>query len=94
MSPLLVGIGGGTASGKTTVAVRLAEALGTTASILDMDSYYRGRAAAEAVGHAHYRIPDRKTSRKPPKPALQRFGIVVNDRNGKAAAQRGLDHEV
>lgn len=43
MNPLLVGIGGGTASGKTTVAVRLTEALGTTASILDMDSYYRDR---------------------------------------------------
>ena len=38
-----MGIGGGTASGKTTVARRLAEALGTTASILDMDAYYRDR---------------------------------------------------
>jgi uridine kinase len=45
VNSLLVGIGGGTASGKTTVALRLAEALGTTASILDMDSYYRDRSA-------------------------------------------------
>lgn len=43
MIPLLVGIGGGTASGKTTVAARIAEALGTTAAILDMDSYYQDR---------------------------------------------------
>lgn len=40
-SPLVIGIGGGTASGKTTVARRIAEALGETATLLEQDSYYR-----------------------------------------------------
>jgi uridine kinase len=39
--PLVIGIAGGTASGKTTVARRIAEALGETATLLDQDSYYR-----------------------------------------------------
>jgi len=38
---LLVGIGGGTASGKTTVAKRIAQDLGERAVILDQDSYYK-----------------------------------------------------
>ena len=38
---LLVGIGGGTASGKTTVAKRIAQDLGERAVIIDQDSYYR-----------------------------------------------------
>ncbi len=60
--------------------------------IAGTDDYYRGRTAAEVVGAAHYRIPDLKTSKKPPKSALQRFGIAVSTRTGKSAAQRGLDH--
>jgi leucyl aminopeptidase len=56
------------------------------------DEYALGRAAAEVVGAAHYRIPDLKTAKKAPKPALQRFGIAAKDRSGKTAAQRGLDH--
>ena len=36
-----MGVGGGTASGKTTVAQRLAQDLGERAVILDQDSYYR-----------------------------------------------------
>lgn len=40
-TPLVIGIAGGTASGKTTVARRIAEALGETATLLDQDSYYR-----------------------------------------------------
>jgi uridine kinase len=38
---LLVGIGGGTASGKTTVANRIARVLAERAVILDQDSYYK-----------------------------------------------------
>lgn len=41
---LLVGIGGGTASGKTTVAKRIAQDLGERAVIIDQDSYYRNLA--------------------------------------------------
>jgi uridine kinase len=40
-NPLVIGIGGGTASGKTTVARRIVEALGETATLLEQDSYYR-----------------------------------------------------
>ena len=41
--PLVIGIAGGTGSGKSTVARRVADALRTTASVafIDMDAYYR-----------------------------------------------------
>lgn len=42
MKPLIIGIAGGSGSGKSTLAHQLALALeGTTASLLEMDSYYR-----------------------------------------------------
>ena len=42
MQPLTIGVAGGTASGKTTVARRLVERLGThPVALLDQDSYYR-----------------------------------------------------
>jgi len=37
----LIGVGGGSASGKTTVAKKIAALLGKDAEILEMDSYYR-----------------------------------------------------
>lgn len=40
MQPVMVGIAGGTGSGKTTVARRVLEAFGEDAMLLDMDSYY------------------------------------------------------
>ncbi len=40
VKPLLIGIAGGTASGKTTVARRIAEALGETATLIEQDAYY------------------------------------------------------
>jgi len=40
-APLVIGVAGGTASGKTTVARRIAAALGETCSLIDQDSYYR-----------------------------------------------------
>jgi len=40
-APLVIGVAGGTASGKTTVARHIAEALGETCVLLDQDSYYR-----------------------------------------------------
>jgi uridine kinase len=44
MKPLIIGIAGGTGSGKTTVARRIAEALtGSSVLSLDMDAYYRNR---------------------------------------------------
>lgn len=41
LAPFLVGIAGGTASGKTSVAKKLAEALKAHAVLIDLDSYYR-----------------------------------------------------
>jgi len=42
VQPLTIGIAGGTASGKTTVARRLVERLGNhPVAVLDQDSYYR-----------------------------------------------------
>lgn len=45
MKPLVIGIAGGTGSGKSTVARRVAEALtGTSVAFLDMDAYYKNYA--------------------------------------------------
>lgn len=42
MRPLIIGVAGGTGSGKTTVARRVAESLtGAQVAFLDMDAYYR-----------------------------------------------------
>ncbi len=42
MKPLIIGIAGGTGSGKSTVARKVAEALGeASVAFIDMDSYYR-----------------------------------------------------
>lgn len=44
MRPLIIGIAGGTGSGKSTVARRIGEALtGASVLSLDMDAYYRNR---------------------------------------------------
>ena len=42
------------------------------------DAYYRGRLAAESVGHALYRVPAIISSRQPPVPALKGFVIAVS----------------
>ncbi|MBF6150623.1 zeta toxin family protein, partial [Nocardia nova] len=39
--PFVIGIAGGSASGKTTLARALAEALGKRVALLPMDHYYR-----------------------------------------------------
>ncbi len=45
MKPLIIGIAGGTGSGKSTVARRVAESLtGTSVAFLDMDAYYKNYA--------------------------------------------------
>ncbi len=41
MKPLIIGIAGGTGSGKSTVARRIAEAMTTPVAFIDMDAYYR-----------------------------------------------------
>jgi len=56
------------------------------------DSYYRGRLAAEAVGHALYRVPAIRSTRPPKPPALAAFAIAVQNRSQVADANRGLSH--
>ena len=53
MKPLVIGIAGGSGSGKSTVARRVADALGQASVVfLDMDAYYRN--------HAHLSLEERR----------------------------------
>ena len=61
-------------------------------SIDATDVYYRGRLAAEAIGHALYRVPAIRSSRAPKAPALARFAIAVHQAAQIAEASRGLAH--
>lgn len=59
-NPLVLGIAGGTGSGKTTVADRVAEALGDSAVVLDHDAYYNDLAhlGPEARAKVNFDHPD------------------------------------
>lgn len=53
MKPLVIGIAGGSGSGKSTVARRVADALGRASVVfLDMDAYYRN--------HSHLSLEERR----------------------------------
>ncbi len=53
MKPLVIGIGGGTGSGKSTVARNVAAALGdASVAFIDMDAYY--------LNHSHLTLEERK----------------------------------
>lgn len=54
MRPFVLGIAGGTASGKTTVAGLVVEALGDQVGWLTHDRYYRPVPEAQAAGAARY----------------------------------------
>lgn len=61
VKPLLIGIAGGTGSGKSTVARRVGESLrGTSVSSLDMDAYYRSLAhlSLDQRRHVNWDHPD------------------------------------
>ena len=61
MKPLLIGIAGGTGSGKSTVARRIAEGLPEgSVSTVDHDSYYRDRSdlTQDERAHLNYDHPD------------------------------------
>ncbi len=60
--------------------------------IRGVDAYGHGRILAEIAASALYRIPDLKSAKKPPAPALKRFGIAAADRSDKSAAERGIAH--
>ena len=82
---LLVAVAAVARTGARDAVSYLAEALATP------DAYYDARLAAEAVGAALYRVPAIRSTRKPPQPALQAFGVTVASGGQKAAAQRGLE---
>lgn len=56
--PQVIGIGGGTASGKTTLAAALADALGARATLLIHDRYYRSLPAGRAPLDHNFDHPD------------------------------------
>jgi uridine kinase len=61
MRPLIIGIAGGSGSGKTTVARRAAESLaGAQVAFLDMDAYYRDhhQLSHEELRHLNWDHPD------------------------------------
>ena len=61
MKPLIIGIAGGSGSGKTTVARRVADALETASvAFIDMDAYYRNftNLSAEERKHVNWDHPD------------------------------------
>lgn len=55
----------------------------------ETDGYYAGRMHAETIANALYRIPDLKTAKKPPTPALKRLGLSIGAAR-KADVERGL----
>lgn len=59
-TPVLIGIAGGTGSGKTTVATKIAESLGTQAILVQHDWYYRdnGQLPLEQRQSLNYDEPD------------------------------------
>lgn len=61
MKPLIIGIAGGSGSGKTTVARRIADALeDASIAFIDMDAYYRNftNLSAEERKHVNWDHPD------------------------------------
>ncbi|MHB1096715.1 MAG: uridine kinase [Gemmatimonadaceae bacterium] len=60
MKPLIIGIAGGTGSGKSTVARRIAEAIPASVSFIDMDAYYRnfGHLSLEERRRVNWDHPD------------------------------------
>jgi leucyl aminopeptidase len=58
----------------------------------ELDDYHFGRAAAEIVGAALYRVNDLKTGKKPRPPALEQLKLGPVRAQGAAAVRRGLLH--
>jgi leucyl aminopeptidase len=60
--------------------------------VKELDDYYFGRAIAESVGAALYRVNDLKTGKKPKTPALQKVIAGPVRKGGKEDAESGLMH--
>jgi len=59
-TPFLIGIGGGTGSGKTTIATEIADSVDAAVTLLSLDSYYRDQSARsfEERRETNYDHPD------------------------------------
>lgn len=58
------------------------------------NAYYVGRTTAEVVAQISYKIPDLKTTKKAPPPALKKLSIAILGTPEKAQAEKGLHHGV
>ncbi|MGE0115038.1 MAG: leucyl aminopeptidase [Steroidobacteraceae bacterium] len=54
------------------------------------NAYYLGRCSAEVAAHNTYRIPDLKTAKKPPVPALKKLSIAILGTPERVQAEKGL----
>jgi len=52
--PLIVGATGGTASGKTSMCLRIRERLGEKVTIISLDSFYKGLSEEDHANAANY----------------------------------------
>jgi leucyl aminopeptidase len=58
------------------------------------NAYYLGRCTAEVAAHNSYRVPDLKTAKKPPLPALRKLSIAMLGAPERTQADKGLQHGV
>jgi leucyl aminopeptidase len=58
------------------------------------NAYYVGRCSAEVVAHLAYRVPNLKTAKKSPPPALKKLSIAILGGPELTQAEKGLKHGV
>ncbi len=94
MERVVIGIAGGTASGKSTVAAALAQALGSEATLLEHDRYYRTVPAGTGLGQWNFDHPDSlETELMRSHVASWRDGKPVHVPAYDFATQRRLDQQ-
>jgi leucyl aminopeptidase len=64
----------------------------TALAVPGMDLYYRARHLAEAIAAATYRVPARKSGKRPASSRLARVGALARSKTELAALRRGLAH--
>jgi len=61
-------------------------------TVAAINAYYVGRCSAEVAAHNTYRIPDLKSAKKPPLPALKKLNIAILGTPERAQAEKGVHH--
>jgi len=56
------------------------------------NAYYVGRCSAEVAAQNVYRIPDLKSAKKPPAPALKKLNLAILGAPERAQAEKGVAH--